>query len=245
MKGSLTNVALLRMLCGGLSTNAPTFPAHLQMSGDCSNNIPWEAVEDRSSPSSVADFLIDSYFHHFHTTYPLLHEATFRAQYAEVLPRPPEEAWSLLTKTVFAIGAWCTGCRISTGRSDGTWDCLDLFQNIDLLRSGSLCMVQALALLGCYLHKQNKSNTASMYCAAAVKMGMSLGLHRDFPSWNISLLDREIRRRVWWCVFVLDSGQSISMGRPILLPCASTMDVHPPLNIPEQVRNPLQCGGPC
>lgn len=235
--GKLTNVALFRMLhkSGQLSRHVPVSASHPQLARDCSNEIPWEELEKPSFPGGLSDLLMDGYFHHFHTTYPILHEATFRAQYAEVLPKPPEEAWSLLIRTVFAIGAWCTGCRISTGRGSGTSDCLDLFQNIDLLRSGPIHMVQALTLLGCYLHKQNKPNTASIYLAAAAKMGMSLGLHREFPDWNISLLDREMRRRVWWCLCVLDSGQSIAMGRPIPLPHAGAMDVKPPLNIPEQV----------
>ncbi|UKZ77012.1 hypothetical protein TrVFT333_004728 [Trichoderma virens FT-333] len=95
-------------------------------------------------------------------------------------------------------------------------------------------MVQGLTLLACYLDKLSTSNTASIYLGAAVKMAMSLGFHREFPDWDISLFDREMRRRVWWCLYVLESGQSMAMGRPILLPCSRSMDISLPLNIPEQ-----------
>ncbi|CAM1504648.1 Fc.00g022390.m01.CDS01 [Cosmosporella sp. VM-42] len=110
--GKFTSVALLRTLytIGCFWRNAPirppTCPPHLHLTGEYSNIIPWEALERSDSSEGFADFLIDAYFRHFHTTYPLLHEATFRAQYNEVIPRPPEEAWSLLTRSVFAIGAW-------------------------------------------------------------------------------------------------------------------------------------------
>lgn len=32
---------------------------------------------------------IDAYFDHYHTQYPILHEPTFKAQLAEVIPQPP------------------------------------------------------------------------------------------------------------------------------------------------------------
>lgn len=97
-------------------------------------------------------------------------------------------------------------------------------------------MVQALALFATYLHKQNKLNAAAIYFSAGVKMAMSLGLHKEFPEWKISLLDREMRRRVWWGLYVLDSGYSMAMGRPILLPTGGIVDVRLPLNITEAVR---------
>lgn len=211
-------------------------PTRIQLAAGCPSDIPWEALQTQQLDSYLANFLIDAYFFHFHTTYPILHEATFRAQFSEVIPRPPDEAWSLLLRTVYVLGAWCIGCRITTGDPNQSSDCLDLFQNIDLLRSGSLAMVQALTLLGCYLHKQNKPNTAAIYLGAAAKMGVSLGLHREFPDWNISILDQQIRRRVWWCLFVFDSGESMALGRPLFLPSPDAIDAKLPLNITEQVR---------
>ena len=184
----------------------------------------------------ITSFLIDSYFRHFHKIYPVLHEATFRAQHSEVVPRPSKEPWALLSRTVFVIGAWCSGYQITkSGTNHEPFDCLHMFENIGLFRTGCLTMVQAITLLSCYLHKQNKSNTASIYLGAALKMAMSLGLHKEFPEWKIDHLDREMRRRVWWCLYVMESGHCIAMGRQILLPRVCEMDILWPLNITEQV----------
>ena len=197
--------------------------------------IPLSAIEGAGSSQGFAEFLVDAYFKHFHTTYPILHEATFRAQFSEVLPRPTKEAWLVLSRSVLSIGAWCTGHWISNGDGRDPADCLQIFEHIDLFRLGCLTMVQGLTLLACFLDKQSKSNMASIYLATAVKMGLSLGLNRELHDWDISLLEREMRRRVWWCLYVLESGQSMAMGRPILMPSANAMDIRLPLNIPEQV----------
>lgn len=67
-------------------------------------------------------------------------------------------------------------------------------------------------------------------------MALSLGLHKEFPAWNISLLDREIRRRVWWFLYIVDSGASMTFGRPVLLPEAGgSMDIELFLNVHDDV----------
>jgi transcriptional regulatory protein GAL4 len=67
---------------------------------------------------------------------------------------------------------------------------------------------------------------------------MSLGLHKEFPGWKISLLQREIRRRLWWGVFIFDSGAAKTFGRPILLPEDSVMDAKQVLNIHDDALTP-------
>ena len=66
-------------------------------------------------------------------------------------------------------------------------------------------------------------------------MALSLGLHKEFPNWEITLLQREMRRRVWWGLFIFDSGASITFGRPVLLPEIGIMDARQVLNIHEDV----------
>lgn len=244
--GKLTNVALLRMLYktdllwGGPSQRHDDSPS-ARLVDEGSTTIAWEDLMPPQGTQWFTEFFINAYFNYFHTTYPLLHEPTFRAQFSELLPRPPEEAWSLLTRAVLALGAWCTGFDITVGSRKGPPDYFALFRNINLFESGSLCMVQALTLLGTFLHKQCKFNSSSIYLGAAVKMALSLGLHREFSHCDISLLDREMRRRVWWCLYILDSGAAMTMGRPILLPSLSAIGIKKPLNVPEQVRNQSLC----
>ncbi len=186
----------------------------------------------------LASSLIDAYFSNYHTTYPFLHEATFRAQYSELVKRPEKHSWHMLLNTVLALGAWTTG--------DENSDLDDVFyreasrysHDHSIFESGSLTLVQALILLSNYVQKRNKPNTGWNYLGLAVRMALSLGFHREFPEWKISLLQREMRRRVWWGLFIFDSDASMTFGRAILLPDKDMVDVNHVLNVPDQVRMP-------
>jgi transcriptional regulatory protein GAL4 len=104
-----------------------------------------------------------------------------------------------------------------------------------IFESGNLAMVQGLLLLSNYAQKRNRPNTGWNYLGLAVRMALSLGLHKEFPNWEITLLQREMRRRVWWGLFIFDSGASITFGRPVLLPESGIMDASTVLNIHEEV----------
>lgn len=180
-------------------------------------------------------YAIDAYFTNYHTSYPFLHEPTFRAQYAELVQRPDDRTWNILLYTVLALGAW------TIGEEYGDLD--DIFyrkansylQDQSIFESASLAIVQALVLLSNYTQKRNKPNTGWNYLGLAVRMAVSLGLHRELPEWNITLLQREMRRRVWWGLFIFDSGASVTFGRAILLPGKDMVDVYPVLSVSDAV----------
>ncbi|KAM5350001.1 hypothetical protein ACJ41O_006506 [Fusarium nematophilum] len=103
-----------------------------------------------------------------------------------------------------------------------------------LFESANLAFVQALILLSNLSQKPNKPNTGSNFLGLATRMALSLGLHRELPGWNIGLLQREMRRRVWWGLYMFDRGASTTFGRPILLPDTEAMDVRSVLNIHDE-----------
>ncbi|KFZ09424.1 hypothetical protein V502_08758 [Pseudogymnoascus sp. VKM F-4520 (FW-2644)] len=214
--GSAANVSLLRSL---------------QRSGWSLLNT-WGVLLQPSNHRQLRATLIDAYFYHYHPAYPIVHEATFRAQYNEILPKPNCSDWELLRNTILCIGAWCLGHDVS-GLKDLFGPGSQGFKKFTAtFSSGNLIMVQALTLWSNYTQRQNKPNTSWNYQGLAVRMALSLGLHKEFPAWNISLLDREIRRRVWWFLYIADSGASMTFGRPVLLPEAGgSMDIELFLNV--------------
>ncbi|KAF3229118.1 lactose regulatory protein lac9 and GAL4-like protein [Orbilia oligospora] len=186
-------------------------------------------------PSHVADDLIKSYFTFFHKSYPVLHEPTFLAQYKGVLPRPVDGSWPLILNMIFAIGSWTS----STTPND-----LDIYYyeqarhhlTADIFESGRLGMVQALTLMANYLQKRNKPNSGHIIMGIAIRMALSLGLHREFPDWNVAPLQKEIRRRVWWSLFVLDAGACVTLGRPVTFGDGTlgALNVRLPLNVQDE-----------
>ncbi|KAL2017231.1 hypothetical protein VTK56DRAFT_2390 [Thermocarpiscus australiensis] len=186
----------------------------------------------------VVSRLMDGYFTHYHPTYPFVHEATFRAQYHEIIPRPRHRAWQMLFHTILALGAWCLD-NSQPDLDDHLYHCaLSFGEDESLFESANLTFVQALVLLSNLSQKRNKPNTGGNFLGLATRMAVSLGLHRELPEWNISLLQRQMRCRVWWGLYMFDSGASTTFGRPILLPGREAMDVKPVLNIPDEALTP-------
>ena len=204
------------------------------------SKIQWNPLEQIALNRYLTTSLIDAYFAHYHIVYPVVHEATFRKRYSKLIPTTSDKAWSLLFKTVLAIGAWCIGCQLTDSLDE------DVLLTDDLVSAvfgcGNLCLVQALALRSTYFHKQNRPNTAWNYVGLAVRTAISLGLHKEFRGWKISLLEREMRRRVWWSLYMFDSGASATFGRPALLPTSEMIDIEQPLNVSDEVPRNLLLG---
>ena len=182
----------------------------------------------------ITDTMIDAYFTRYHLSYPILHEPTFRAQYSEVIPQPHGRSWHVLAYVVAAIGVY------SSSTSVGDLD-LRLFSHaksmlsFDFLELGNLTLVQALTLISNLQQKRDKPNSGYNYLGLAVRMAMGLGLHKEFPGWNISPLKMEIRRRVWWSLCVFDVGATITFSRPEVWPYEG-VEVSFPLNVTDRVR---------
>lgn len=91
-------------------------------------------------------------------------------------------------------------------------------------------MVQAMTLMANYLQKRNKPNSGYSHLGLAVRMAMGLGLHKEFPGWNIAPLKMETCRRVWWTLCVFDIGATITFSRPLTWP-RDGVEVGLPMNV--------------
>ncbi|KAH8801436.1 fungal-specific transcription factor domain-containing protein [Xylogone sp. PMI_703] len=171
----------------------------------------------------------DAYFSLYHRSYPILHEATFRAQFMEIIPRPPGNAWQVLLYIVSAIGAWSTATQ-PTEVDLGLFEAAKSRFSIDLIETGSIILVQALALLSNYAQKRNRPNSSYNYYGLARRIAMGIGLHKEFSNWQPNFLALEVRRRVWWCLYVFDIGSIITFSRPLDFP-QSGIEAELPLNV--------------
>lgn len=191
----------------------------------------------------VANTLLDAFFTSYHLSYPFVHEATFRAQYHEVIPRPQRGSWDMLFSTILALGSWSSGNEHSKIDEELYRRATSLGKDESMFETANLSMVQALVLLSNLSQKRNRPNTGWNFLGLAARMALSLGLHREHPSWNISLLQQEMRRRVWWGLFSHDSGSSTTFGRAIMLPDRKSMDCRPVLNVDDDVSTLFRCHG--
>ena len=163
---------------------------------------------------------IDFYFDTAHGITPLLDEDDFRATYAS--GERQDKSWLALLNMVLALGSISSG---STSLHSHYYNQTRSHLGFDCLGSGNLESLQALCLLGgYYLHYVNSPNMAYAVLGAAHRMAIALGLHRDpVARYSGSRQDEashqeratiELRRRVWWSLFCLDTWSGMTLGRP-------------------------------
>ncbi|RAR03594.1 c6 transcription factor [Stemphylium lycopersici] len=240
--GSTSGVVFLRCLldwAGFLhQTGAPPQQRATNPSSSFKKVLASSHVSHAALAKQLSSSLIDSYFLNYHVVYPFVHEATFRAQYHEVVPRPPKRSWDMLYHAIIALGAWTLN-NDHIGLEDYLYRrALAIGQDESVFEAASLTSVQALVLLSNLSQKRNSPNTGWNLLGLAVRTALSLALHRELPHWNISLIERESRRRAWWGLYIFDSGASTTFGRAIMLPDQDSMNVHSVLNIEDEALTP-------
>ncbi|ODV94177.1 hypothetical protein PACTADRAFT_22871, partial [Pachysolen tannophilus NRRL Y-2460] len=204
------------------------------------------AIEKQLNSKFVQDQFIAAYFKYYHTSYPFIHRDTFIKQYIREIPVKDEQTFSMLVNTVLAIGAWCINGENSK---------IDLFyykkvkktlKKINVFEIGNVMLLECYMLLSNYTQKRNKPNTGWNYLGLAVRMAMSLGLHKEFNlnssdsrTVKANLLNLEIRRRLWWGIYIFDAGAAITFGRPINLPSIDMIDINEVSNINDEELNEI------
>jgi proline utilization trans-activator len=86
-----------------------------------------------------------------------------------------------------------------------------------------------------YSYALNRKNSAYVYSGLALRLSVTLGLHRNITySPTMSPVDVENRRRVWWTVYTFDRLCSSKLGHPIMIkdedidaPLPSSNDLSP------------------
>lgn len=98
-----------------------------------------------------------------------------------------------------------------------------------------LTTLQSLITLGHLEIGQGRSSKGWLFCGMAFRLTHEMGLHLDPTNWpsnhSESSIDREILRRVYWAVFLVDKQLSLYFGRPPAL-YPQEADVRNTIRIP-------------
>ena len=86
-----------------------------------------------------------------------------------------------------------------------------------------------LLLQSYYSHALNRINSAYILTGLAMRLSMTLGLHRELPAQLALPFEHEHRRRVWWTVYAFDRLCSLKLGHPAMI---SDEDIS--VNLPSQ-----------
>ncbi|GES62981.1 hypothetical protein ATEIFO6365_0014009700 [Aspergillus terreus] len=116
--------------------------------------------------------------------------------------------FSLAISSIRSLPASLTGSPTRALDSDATQR---------LSRRGVLNTVMARALLSIYLTQTGMPREAWKMLSHAVRLGQDMGLHRSPCRFNLPSEQQTMRRRVWWCLYVMDRLLSMNLGRPLAI----------------------------
>lgn len=151
----------------------------------------------------------------------------------------------ILLNTVCALGCWCLQGQVLAMTN------MDMFYYKEakalitsaLFERGSIPLVTAFTLLSNFVQKRDKPNTGWNYLGIASRMAMGLGLYKEL---NLNTKDTseellkqktsnlEIRRRLWWGLYMFDVGTAITFGRPVNFPSSANFDIKLPSNMDQE-----------
>ena len=188
--------------------------------------------------------LVESYFDRVHPFFPLIDEQKFRHTYMHGSRK--DSAWLGLLNMVFALGSLAS----LNAENEAHYIYFNRSRrhlSLESFGSGSLEVLQTLAIMsGYYMHYLNRPNEAHSLMGATLRMATALGLHREYsdrsgasrqfmaPGEEDSI-SPEMRRRIWWSLFCLDTWASTTTGRPSLGSMGPSITVLRPGTAPNAV----------
>lgn len=193
---------------------------HQQWLMEKENEVHLLAATMSLPPTDLAEHLIDIYFKFVHPHLPVLHKNSFMRQYRN--PDPEKKPPLVLLNAMFAIASRFSTNPEIIGHGDdpeGFGDeyfarakkLVDL--EYELPRQSS---IQALLLMVTYRFTSAKSGgRVWVMLGMAIRMAQDLGMHRNSARWHLPPLETEVRKRLWWTLYVMDRWVSASMGRPL------------------------------
>lgn len=158
-------------------------------------------------PKHVADLLLRQYHSSVHQITPVLHWPSFSHEY-ETLYRngalqavPP--AWGSLLFSVFACGvlhpAESSDMHLDQGK-------VYLEASRMLINPWTddftLDHARAALLTSIFLTEMNMKSAAWVWLGSALRIAQDLGLHFEIGTW--CAIEGEMRRRVWWSIYIWD-----------------------------------------
>lgn len=186
------------------------------------------------------EYFINLFWQTFHTSlYPIVDETQFKKHYQSLMVNGGQDRKpSALVDVIIAI---CMQYATSAMPSEtqgilvegkdalvaGRWH---YWRGQKLLTyeldSPSLSTLQCHLLCVVYTCGGSFHNMMDSIMGLAVRTAYMLGLHLD-PSPILPEKDRELRRRLWWAVYLLDSKAGMKLGRPFMLSSSHAMPSLP------------------
>jgi len=187
-------------------------------SGSSGGGGAFDPARPELPPRAAAEQLLHTYYSTAHTMFPILHWPTLQRQVEELYqPGNLQAAPASFVSTFFA--ALAVGCLFSAEPNpQRSYRAAELVEaarkmidpwNDDFV----LDHARALVLITMALNEMNLKSAAWNWLGNVVQVAQDIGLYSESGPWPV--VEGEMRRRVWWTVYVLDRSLAVELGRPV------------------------------
>ena len=177
-----------------------------------SRNTPTELTSGLPELPPRADFaqLSRYYLDFVHEWYPIIHWPTFQHEVDEVYTLRSFEKvsreWIGLLFAVLACGSLQAPTNLSSYSSAAprgqTFFSVASQALTPWSRDLDITHAQAALLLSIFATESNDKSAGSMWLAAAARIAQDLQISPEVDCWSV--VDGEVRRRLWWAIYVRD-----------------------------------------
>ncbi|SPO01823.1 related to transcriptional activator Mut3p [Cephalotrichum gorgonifer] len=175
------------------------------------------------------EYFLDLFWQSYHTClFPIINETEFKKHYQSLWTASTAGHGRKPSALVDIVLALCmqrgismlppTGRQTSAPGFDDSIAGRQYFQRYQRLiqyemESPTMSTLQSHILCCVYFCNATFMNMADEECALAVRMAYMLDLHRE-PSPTLPRHERELRKHIWWSLYIVDTKVAVKLGRP-------------------------------
>ncbi|KAJ5832866.1 hypothetical protein N7474_001177 [Penicillium riverlandense] len=197
--------------------------------------------ETKADPpdDTVGSQILDAYFKNMHVRLPFLDQIEIYQSHAR-RHQPPEatlEAQFVRFKLymVYAIGAAiCQMTEMYDSTTPNAFLIAALQFDPTLRESISVGSIEATLLLALYNLRSNSNSSVWYMIGLAMRTCVDFGLHREACYRRIGPHEAELRRRLFWSVYLMERYTASSSGRPFSI-AEEEIDAAPPSNLEDSM----------
>jgi len=188
-----------------------------------------DAFDSADIPRQQQDYLLDLFWQGYHCIYPIIDEAAFREHYETLWTNGTSRQPSPLVDIIMALCLQFGSSFIARddnssphpGEDDAAVAGLAFYQRcyahlLNTIESPSVVTVQCYIFSIIYLLNASLTTTAQVLTATAIRVAYIIGLHQEPPE-HLSGAEKELRRRMWWTFYLLDTQICMEQGGPWMM----------------------------
>ncbi|SCU95934.1 LAFA_0G03268g1_1 [Lachancea sp. 'fantastica'] len=88
---------------------------------------------------------------------------------------------------------------------------------IDITNVSDVCAIQTIFMMTIFLQCSAKLTTCYSLIGIALRAALRIGLHKKSSLWNCSLIEAEVRKRLFWTIYKMDVYVNVIMGLPVTI----------------------------